>query len=249
VKRSPFMNSQGTKVVLLDIEGTTTAVEFVYQVLFPYARDHVREFLHRYPEPAQADVERLKEEHAGERKQDLKPPNWSEESADSNLDSVVAYVHWLIERDRKSTALKSLQGKIWELGYRTGGLRSHVYPDVPPALARWRGQGKQIGIFSSGSSLAQKLLFGHTTEGDLTAFISGYFDTQLGPKTAASSYVGIAIKLQVAPSQILFVSDVTAELDAAESAGLQPVLCLRPGRQPPTPSPYPVIHTFDEIFP
>jgi enolase-phosphatase E1 len=249
VKPSPFMNCQATKVVLLDIEGTTTPVEFVYQVLFPYARDHVREFLQRHPEAAQADVERLKEDHAAERKQDLNLPDWSEESADANLDSVVVYVHWLIERDRKSTPLKSLQGKIWELGYRTGALRSHVYPDVPPALARWRLQGKQIGIFSSGSALAQKLLFGHTTEGDLTAFIGSYFDTQLGAKTAASSYAQIAIKLQIAPSEILFVSDVIAELEAAASAGLQPLLCLRPGRQPPTPSPYPVIHTFDEIFP
>jgi enolase-phosphatase E1 len=244
-----LVNSQATKVVLLDIEGTTTPVEFVSQVLFPYARDHVREFLRNHPEAAQADVERLKDDHAAEQSQNLNPPDWSEESAGSSLTSVVAYVRWLIDRDRKSTALKSLQGKIWELGYRTGVLCSQVYPDVPSALSRWRGQGRQICIFSSGSVLAQKLLFGHTTEGDLTASISAYFDTQLGPKTAASSYAQIAVKLQVAPAEILFISDVTAELDAAESAGLQPVLCVRPLRPQPTPSQYPVIRTFDEIFP
>jgi enolase-phosphatase E1 len=246
---APLGNRQATKVVLMDVEGTTTPVQFVYEVLFPYARDHVREFLLSNPEAARLDVERLKEDHAAERDQNLDPPDWSEEPPGSSLTSVVAYVHWLIDRDRKSTALKSLQGKIWELGYRTGALRSQVYPDVPSALGRWRGQGRQICIFSSGSVLAQKLLFGHTTEGDLTASISAYFDTQVGPKTAASSYAQIAVKLQVAPAEILFISDVTAELDAAEFAGLQPVLCVRPLRPQPTPSQYPVIRTFDEIFP
>src|SRR5262245_40898415 len=243
------MNTQATKVVLLDVEGTTTPVEIVYQVLFPFARDHVREFLQNPPKAAYADVERLKEDHAAEHAQNLNAPDWREEPVGSRLDSVVAYVHWLMDRDRKSTALKSLQGKIWELGYRTGALRSEVYPDVPTALARWRGQGKKICIFSSGSVLAQKLLFGHTTEGDLTALIDIYFDTETGPKTAASSYAQIALKLQVARSEILFVSDVPAELDAAESAGLQPMLCVRPGRPLTAASQCPTIRTFDEIFP
>jgi enolase-phosphatase E1 len=246
---APLGNRQATKVVLLDIEGTTTPVDFVYEVLFPYARDHVREFLLSNPEAARLDVERLKEDHAAERGRNLNPPDWSEEPAGSSLTSVVAYVHWLIDRDRKSTALKSLQGKIWELGYRTGALRSHVYPDVPSALARWRKQRKQIAIFSSGSVLAQKLLFGHTTEGDLTTFIGSYFDTESGPKTAASSYAQIAARLQVVPSEILFVSDITAELDASESAGLQTMLCVRPGCSQPNPSRHSVIHTFDEILP
>jgi enolase-phosphatase E1 len=245
---APLGNRLATKVVLLDVEGTTTPVQFVYEVLFPYARDHVREFLLSNPEAARLDVERLKEDHAAERDQNLNPPDWSEEPPGSSLTSVVAYVHWLIDRDRKSTALKSLQGKIWELGYRTGALRSQVYPDVPSALARWRRQGKQIAIFSSGSVLAQKLLFGHTTEGDLTTFIGGYFDTESGPKTAASSYAQIAVRLQLVPSEILFVSDITAELDASESAGLQPMLCVRPGCSQPNSSRYPVIHTFDEIL-
>jgi enolase-phosphatase E1 len=242
-------DSQATKVVLLDIEGTTTPVEFVLDVLFPYARNHVREFLRRNPDAAQGDVEQLRKDHAADRSQNLNPPDWGEEPSGRSLDSIVAYVHWLIDRDRKSKALKSLQGKIWELGYRNGELRGEIYPDVSPALTRWSEQGKRICIFSSGSVLAQKLLFGHTVEGDLTPFIADYFDTQVGPKTAASSYRQIAGKLQVARTEILFVSDVTAELDAAQSAGLHPVLCVRPARPGLGPSPYPVIHGFDEIFP
>ena len=152
-----------------------------------------------------------------------------------------------MERDRKSTGLKSLQGKIWEEGYRSGELESEVYPDVLPALERWTREGTQVAIFSSGSIQAQQSLFSHTRAGDLTRFICAYFDTTTGPKTAPESYARIATSLQRLPSEILFLSDVAAELDAARDAGMRTALCARePGSAPPSGT-HPVIHTFDGV--
>jgi enolase-phosphatase E1 len=150
-----------------------------------------------------------------------------------------------MDRDRKSTGLKSLQGKLWAEGYRTGDLQGVVFPDVPPALSRWREQGKEIAIFSSGSVQAQRDLFAHSTAGDLTGFIQAYFDTTTGPKTVAESYARIAAALGRSPSDILFLSDVAAELDAAQAAGLQTALCVRtPGSATPTGG-HAVIQAFD----
>ena len=160
--------------------------------------------------------------------------------------AVAAHVHWLMDRDQKSTGLKSLQGKIWEEGYRAGDLRGEVYPDVPPALERWRRQGIDIAIFSSGSVQAQRSLFASTAAGDLTRFIRAYFDTTTGPKTAPDSYARIAAALERSPSEVLFLSDVGAELDAAGTAGMRTALCVRtPGSAPPAGA-HPVIRTFDE---
>jgi len=154
-----------------------------------------------------------------------------------------------MDRDRKSTGLKSLQGKIWEEGYRSRELRSEVYPDVPPALERWRRRGVDIAIYSSGSVQAQRSLFSNASVGDLGGFISGYFDTTTGPKTAPDSYTRIAAALHRSPSEVLFVSDVAAELDAARTAGMRTALCMRtPGRAPST-SVHPVIHGFDQLAP
>jgi enolase-phosphatase E1 len=160
---------------------------------------------------------------------------------------VVAYVHWLMDRDRKSTGLKSLQGKIWEEGYQAGELESEVYPDVPQALERWCREGKDIAIFSSGSVQAQQSLFRSTRAGDLTGWIRAYFDTTTGPKTEPASYARIADELGRPPSSVLFVSDVAEELDAASSAGMQTALCLRKPGAPRTSGSHPVIHTFDQL--
>lgn len=238
--------------ILLDIEGTTTSIDFVYQVLFPYARDRMKKFLaeHFSSEEVRADIARLREEHAEDKRQGLEPPVLRDQPPEAQLESIVAYLHWLMDRDRKSTPLKSLQGKIWEEGYRTGELRGQVFADVPPALERWSQQKKGIYIFSSGSVLAQKLLFAHTTAGDLTRFIRGYFDTNIGAKRDPESYQRIASAIEKPPSEIAFFSDVTAELDAAQSAGMQTVLCVRPGNHPqPGASAHTVIHSFDEVFP
>ncbi|MFQ5663874.1 MAG: acireductone synthase [Terriglobia bacterium] len=240
------------QAIVLDIEGTTTSVEFVYQILFPYARARVKAYLaaHLSSAEVRADIAGLREEHAADSRRGLDLSRLGNCSPEAQLDSIVAYIHWLMDQERKSTPLKSLQGKIWEEGYRTGELRGQVFDDLPPALARWQGQKKDICIFSSGSVLAQKLLFAHTSAGDLTRFIREYFDTTTGAKRDPQSYRRIAAVLQRQPSEILFVSDVTAELDAARSAGLPTALCVRPGNPPqPAIHSHAVICTFDEIFP
>jgi enolase-phosphatase E1 len=239
------MNWSPHEILLLDIEGTTTPIAFVYDVLFPYARKKIADFLGRNLTSAEvrADLARLREEWEADLQQGLAPPPYN------NDDSAVSYLHWLMESDRKSTPLKSLQGKVWEEGYRAGELKSRVFADVPLAFERWRGQSKQIYIFSSGSVLAQKLLFAHTEAGDLTEFISGYFDTNIGPKSDAESYRRIADAVKMAPPKIVFVSDVTKELAAAREAGMQVVLSVRPGNHPqPDYDSYQAITTFSELF-
>lgn len=245
------MAEQQSRAILLDIEGTTTPVEFVYEVLFPFARLHVREFIRQRSrsEDVRADINALRAERRADAESGHAPPAWRDDSADSEMESATRYVHWLMDQDRKSSALKSLQGKIWEGGYLSGQLRGQVYPDVLPAFVRWRGQGRAIHIFSSGSVLAQKLLFAHTTDGDLTGHISDYFDTTTGAKTDAASYQSINAKIGSHASEVLFVSDVAAELDAARDAGLQTALCVRPGSPEPETHAHPLVHTFDVIFP
>src|SRR5204863_3949398 len=163
------------------------------------------------------------------------------------IESIVAYVKWLIDCDRKSTALKSIQGKIWRSGYADGSLKAPVFPDVAPAFRRWRSANLNISIFSSGSRLAQQLLFAHTEMGDLTHFIDHYFDTTTGSKTAIKSYQDIASTLNRSEREILFISDVVAELDAASAAGMQTLLCVRPGNSLQPASHYLTIRSFDEI--
>jgi len=221
------------RAILLDIEGTTTPIEFVHQVLFPYARARVHDYLE------QGDIALLRAEYAAEpRSPDL--PAWNPE----------AYVYWLMDRDRKSTALKALQGRIWEDGYRAGELRGKgaVYPDVRPALERWHAAGRTIAIFSSGSIRAQRNLFANTTAGDLSPFVSDYFDTTTGPKREAGSYRRIAAALRQPPNAVLFVSDVSAELDAARAAAMRTALCVRGTPAPgEIPTDHPRIHSFAEL--
>ena len=152
-----------------------------------------------------------------------------------------------MDRDRKSTGLKSLQGKIWEEGYGSGELKGEVYPDVPPALELWRREGIDVAIFSSGSVQAQRSLFRSSTAGDLTRFILAYFDTTTGPKTAPMSYARIAAALERSTSEVLFVSDVGAELDAALTAGMQTALCVRTPGSAASAGAHPVIHALDQL--
>jgi enolase-phosphatase E1 len=241
---------QAIRCVLLDIEGTTTPVAFVHEVLFPYARTHVKSYLAAHIDSPEvlADVTCLRDEHVRDAQQHLNPPVLVDGPRDAEIDSLVLYVQWLIDRDRKSPGLKSLQGKIWEKGYADGTLRAPLYPDVLPAFECWRGSGQKIAIFSSGSVAAQKLLFAHTDFGDVSQFITEYFDTNTGPKTLSQSYSRIAGSIGLLPEEILFVSDVVAELDPAEAAGLLTLLCIRPGNQPQPPTRHHTIHSFDEIL-
>jgi enolase-phosphatase E1 len=224
----------GISAVLLDIEGTTTPISFVHDVLFAFARAHLRDFLSENVTSAEVlgDLERLREEHAIDVTEGLNPPALVGGHQTAALGSVVEYLNWLIDRDRKSPALKSLQGKIWREGYLDGSLNSELFSDVRPALDRWHEAGLMICIFSSGSRLAQQLLFAHTNVGDVTHFISHYFDTSVGKKTEVASYRRIADELNLLPAEILFISDVVAELDAARTAGMKTLLCIRPGNAP-----------------
>jgi enolase-phosphatase E1 len=216
-------------LILLDIEGTTTPVDFVVRVLFPDARARVLSFLESHAQDCEVarDLAVLREEQARDVAEGKGPPAW-----DGSTTAAAAYARWLMDRDRKTTALKSLQGRTWAEGYAAGRLRGQVYDDVPPALSRWTATGRRVAIFSSGSVLAQKLLFGHSDHGDLTPFLSGYFDTTTGAKVEAESYRRIAKALGTPPSAGLFVSDAVAELDAARAADFATALAVR---TPPGP--------------
>lgn len=237
------MSLSETRFVLLDIEGTTTPVDFVHRVLFPDARERMAGFLEARAADAEvrADVEGLGRQHERDAAAGLGPPAW-----DGSLAAAAAYARWLIDHDRKLTALKSLQGRIWADGYAAGRLRAPVYDDVPRALARWTAAGRRVAIFSSGSVLAQKLIFGHSDKGDLTPRIAGYFDTTTGAKGDGESYRRIASALAENPAAGLFVSDVVAELDAARAAGYATALAVR---TPPCLDPrgHRTIATFDEL--
>jgi len=259
------------QAILLDIEGTTTSIDFVYQTLFPYVCRHIAEFVNRHygTEALRSVVDELRREWETDARQKnprheepfdkLRAsctvatlsdcPAWRAETPEAEIESIVAYCHWLMDQDRKSTPLKSLQGMIWASGYRSGELRGHVYPDVPAAFARWQRKGKTISIFSSGSVLAQKLTFAHTEAGDLTPFITAYFDTTTGAKSDPESYRKIAAALGVAPNEILFLSDSLAELQAARSMGMKTALSARPENPPTGPISHRVIRSFEEVLP
>lgn len=228
---------------VLDIEGTTTPIDFVTKTLFPYARQALKEFLAmslKDPEAKRAlakDCELLADDHFRE----PDAPMWPGVPDPSG---VLPYLHWLMDHDKKSTGLKNIQGRIWEEGYRSGEIKGEVYPDVWPAVQRWNDRGAKVYIYSSGSVLAQKLLFQHLPDGDMTDLLEGYFDTTTGPKRSRESYSAIATKIGLAPENIAFLSDIAEETLAAREAGLWAFLVQRTGEphlgEPP-------IRTFDEL--
>lgn len=203
------------RVILLDIEGTTTPVDYVYNILFPYARLHLADYLQRQATPV--TLTELKQEY--ERDKDPSKPEWKP----------LAYINHLMDKDSKAPVLKKIQGEIYKAGFEQGSLKSELYPDVIPALKRWHEAGKMICIFSSGSVQAQRLLFTHTTEGNLTGLIDAFFDTAVGPKKEAPSYREIARRLHASPEEILFISDSQAECEAASDAGCLVRYSVRPG--------------------
>lgn len=236
------------KVLLLDIEGTTTPVDFVYKTLFPYASRKVEAFLlqHFDDRETQAMLAELAAQHQRDERNGA--PAWHQETDRARLRSAVAYAHWLIAKDSKCAPLKTLQGKIWQQGYRNGELHGEVYADVPPAFERWRRQGREIWIYSSGSVLAQQLLFRSTLAGDLTAHISAFYDTAIGPKTESESYSRIAESRHRAGSDVLFISDAMSEIKAARLAGLHATLCVREPTGANDDTGDETIRTFDEVM-
>ena len=207
------------RYILLDIEGTTTPITFVHDVLFPYSERHLTEYLN-----AHAD-DNLVKEALDSVCQTVKLETGREISTALTAPQLLAW----ISQDRKHPALKTIQGLIWEHGYTTKVYTSEVYSDVPPALRAWSKRGLKIGIYSSGSIKAQQLLFEHTNSGDLRPYLSNYFDTTSGPKRETDSYIRIAKDLGLATANILFLSDIAAELVAAQAAGMQTIQILRPG--------------------
>jgi enolase-phosphatase E1 len=218
----------------LDVEGTTTPISFVSDVLFPYARAHLREFLRSHIDrrDVSAAVGLLSEEWRRDAAiPGRRPQQWRDDTMVSMVASATAYLEWLMEVDRKSPGLKLIQGYVWEGGFHAGVLRGAVFPDVAPALKRWRAEHIEVAIFSSGSVLAQKLLFSTTQDGDLTPLIDAYFDTATGPKTAPDSYTRISEAMRQRPERLLFVSDAEDEIVAARTAGCQALLSVRPGNR------------------
>ncbi|HEX7349049.1 MAG TPA: acireductone synthase [Rhodanobacteraceae bacterium] len=210
----------GVRAIVTDIEGTTSSIAFVRDVLFPYARAHLQRFV---------------EEH---RREDA-VQHWLDATArevgidDPHSPRVVDTLLRWIDEDRKATPLKALEGMIWKAGYESGAYRAHVYPEVAGCLRAWHDRGLPLYVYSSGSVAAQKLFFSHTEAGDLAPLFSGWFDTEVGGKRERGSYLRIAEAIGIAPPAVVFLSDIAAELDAARGAGMQTIqLCRPPARCP-----------------
>ncbi len=219
------------RLILLDIEGTVSPLAFVHDIMFPYARKHAAAWLGA---------------HWGHEVIAQLARDAGVESFRNALEAEAA-VHRLMDADAKVTGLKQLQGLVWEQGFRCGDLHSTLFDDVVPALDRWCENGCEIRIYSSGSIHAQKLFFAHTMAGDLNARFSGFYDTTTGSKRETASYAAIAADCGLPAHEILFVSDLVDELNAAQSAGMLTALANRPGNKPAPPSGHPVIQSFAEI--
>jgi len=239
------MAADGLSTILLDVEGTASPIAFVHEVMYGYARRELAGFLSRNI----AD-------------QSL-APLWDALAAEAGAGDLSALVEQmgappvealrcaavgLMDVDAKATALKSLQGRIWKAGFESGELKAQIFEDVPRALERWTTSGVDVRIYSSGSVEAQRLFFEHSEFGDLRRHIAGYYDTTTGPKRAAESYRKIAADIGRPAASILFLSDVVAELDGAQAAGMQTGLMLRPGNAPVDGDHvHRMYETFDEI--
>lgn len=225
-----------TQAILTDIEGTTSSITFVKDVLFPYARERLPAFVETHADTP--EVQHWLHEAA-------KEAGLVSATQQEIIDLLLAW----IDADRKSTALKALQGMIWKDGYASGEYRAHLYPEVAARLRAWHAAGKRLYVYSSGSVPAQKLFFGHSEAGDLTPLFDGYFDTETGGKREAESYRRIAAAIGLPPDAILFLSDVVEELDAARAAGLQTTLLARAPATCPAGSAHRCVADFDAIAP
>lgn len=208
------------RYILTDIEGTTTSVSFVYDTLFPFFKREIAVFLKNPTSLSPMLKEYLLEVQLTAQREEGLSLSW--EALAPTL------IEWT-EKDRKYAPFKAIQGLLWRSAYENGMIQGHVYPDVAPALARWREEGFQLGVYSSGSVAAQQLLFKFSEVGDLTPFFDHYFDTAIGHKREPQSYCRIAEAIQISPADILFLSDIEEELDAAAKAGMLTTQLVRPG--------------------
>ncbi|KAK0182675.1 hypothetical protein PV327_000788 [Microctonus hyperodae] len=240
-------------IVLVDIEGTTTSISFVKETLFPYVRANLKDFVEKKWEDAEfkENVEKLKEQakkDEADKIEGLIPITG--ESPEELKESLMKNILWQMDNDRKTGALKQLQGHIWRDGYKTGAIKGHLYEDVPKAFEAWTKNGQKVYVYSSGSVEAQKLLFGHSEHGDLLKYFSGYFDTEVGTKQDAASYKNIITKIGCEPSNILFLTDIANEAKAAIESGMASVLVVREGNAALTSedkSKYTVIQSFLDL--
>lgn len=203
------------KAILTDIEGTTSSISFVRDVLFPYAAQHLSMFIRtNAQDPAVAAQIRAVAQEAG--------------VAENDYEAIISTLLQWIAEDRKATPLKALQGMLWEHGYKNRDYSAHVYEDAVKQLRAWHAAGIPLFVYSSGSIQAQKLFFGYSEFGDMTPLFSDYFDTTSGAKQEVASYQRIAEAMQITPVDVLFLSDIAAELDAAKAAGMQTCWLVRP---------------------
>lgn len=228
------MASNKTTFILTDIEGTTTSVSFVYEILFPYFRNNIQQLknLLQLPEVSEAFEQTIE---------------LAKELDGIQLIETDEIIHKLLEwslADKKFTPLKTLQGILWENGYKSGEIRGHVYSDVKENLEKWKDNGMELGVFSSGSVAAQKLIFGFSELGDLSPLFSYYFDTKTGGKRDIETYTKISRKINISPATILFLSDIIEELEAAKKAGYQTLQLVRKGTMPNWDK---TVNNFDEV--
>jgi enolase-phosphatase E1 len=224
------------RAIVTDIEGTTSSISFVKDVLFPYARRRLPAFVETHGDTP--DVQHWLHEAAKEA-----------DIVEAPRQEIIELLLRWIDEDRKSTALKALQGMIWREGYESGEYRAHMYPEVAARLHAWRGEGLHLYVYSSGSVQAQKLFFRYSESGDLTPLFSGYFDTETGPKREQVSYQRIVETIGERPEHVLFLSDIEQELDAARAAGLRTGWLLRPPLEVPPQPRHPAYASFDAIQP
>lgn len=240
-------NPSKVRGILLDIEGTTSSISFVHDVMFPFVLQRLDQFIAEHfshPDVRAAGEQIAKD--AGQESLD----GWSNATGQQPSALVIVEVKRLMAVDAKATGLKALQGLIWDGGFRSGQLVAHVYPDVIPTIKLWRQSGFDVRIYSSGSIAAQKLFFGHVAgEGNCLALLSGHYDTSIGGKKESASYRRVAQDWGLAREEILFVSDIAGELQAAQEAGLQVCASIRPGNaELPASLDVPRITSFAQII-
>ncbi|KAJ2852510.1 enolase-phosphatase E1 [Coemansia brasiliensis] len=221
------------EVILLDIEGTTTPISFVHETLFPYVLSTLDEFLkaHWTDQELQFHIQAL-EEQARQDQPHYDAPQIISSDPDSTRKSLIDNIQWQMKLDRKTSALKGLQGYMWRFGYQSGQLQGVMFDDAVQAIKNWTQEGKRVYIYSSGSVEAQKLIFGYSDHGNLLQYISGHYDTKVGAKTSSDSYRKIAEDIKTKPENTLFISDNIREIEAANQAGMQVVVSVRPGNAP-----------------
>ena len=238
------MHSIQAQGILLDIEGTTSSISFVYDEMFPYVRDTLNSFLsENWGSPAlQACLDLIAVDV------DQDPKTWLSGTPEEQQQTVAEAVLGMMDADVKATGLKDLQGIMWKSGFQTGQLVAHLFDDVAACIQAWNAKGLDVRIYSSGSIAAQKLFFNHSIAGDLLDQFSGHYDTTIGNKREAESYRKIGQKFDCDPGQIVFISDVVEELAAAKEAGLQTALSVRPGNKPvPEDHGFQAIKSFTEL--